>query len=101
VLSILAVFEKSLSPRSLTEISQETGLRHVSPQRGEPIEGIYRRAVMVGDQRYAMIEKAHEFSLAPWRPVLERALGKPVSGIMRDGPISWTIGGRSRGLDIS
>lgn len=56
---------------------------------------------MVEDQRYAMIEKSREFSLVPWRPVLDRAIGKPVSGVMRDGPISWTIGGRSRGLGIS
>ncbi|WP_255254763.1 hypothetical protein [Novosphingobium sp. Chol11] len=29
-----------------------------------------------------------------------RAVGKPVSGLMREGPINWTIGGRSRGLGI-
>lgn len=99
--NLLLILQQRELDRTTQQISQETGLRHVAPARGEPIEGIYRRAVMVGDQRYAMIEKAHEFSLAPWQPVLERAIGKPVSGIMRDGPISWTIGGRSRGLDIS
>lgn len=98
--NLLLVLQQRELVRTTQQISQETGLRHLTPVRGEPIEGIYRRAVMVGDQRYAMIERAHEFSLVPWRPVLERALGKPVSGIMRDGPISWTIGGRSRGLGI-
>ena len=87
--------------RTSQEIAQETGLRHVTPRPGERIEGIYRRAVAVGDQRYAVIERSHEFSLVPWRPVLDRALGKPVSGVMRDGPISWTIGDRNRGLGIS
>ena len=76
-------------------------MKHVTPRPGETVEGVYRRAVMVGDQRYAMIEKAHEFSLVPWRPVLERAIGKPVSGLMRDDPINWTIGGRNRGMGIS
>ncbi len=60
-----------------------------------------KRSIIVGDQRYGVIEKSREFSLVPWRPVLERAIGKPISGIMRDGPIDWTIGGRSRGIGIS
>ena len=98
--NLLLILQQRELERTTQQISQETGRRHIMPVRGEPIEGIYRRSVMVGDQRYAMIEKAHEFSLVPWRPVLERAVGKPVSGIMRDGPISWTIGGRSRGLGI-
>ncbi|MFB0872146.1 relaxase/mobilization nuclease RlxS [Sphingobium sp. sgz301304] len=99
--NLLAILQQRELDRTCGQIEQETGLRHVAPQRGEPIEGIYHRSVMVGDKRYAMIEKSREFSLVPWRPVLERAIGKPVSGIMRDGPISWTIGGRSRGLGIS
>jgi hypothetical protein len=45
-----------------------------------------------------MIEGASkEFSLVPWRPVLDRSLGKEVSGIARGDGISWTIG-RSRDL---
>nr|WP_230463163.1 DUF3363 domain-containing protein [Sphingobium sp. Cam5-1] len=98
---LLVVLQQRELSRTSQQIEQETGLRHVTPRRGEPIEGIYRRAVALGDQRYAVIERAHEFSLVPWRPVLERAVGKPVSGVMREGPISWTIGGRSRGLGIS
>lgn len=96
----LPVRIETLSARPLEQLSQETGLRHVAPLPGERVEGVYRRSAMVGDQRYAVIEKAREFSLVPWRPVLERAVGKPVSGVMRDGPINWTIGGRSRAMDI-
>jgi len=97
---LLVILQQRELSRTSQQIEQETGLKHVTHRRGEMIEGVYRRAVMVGDQRYAMIEKAHEFSLVPWRPVLERAIGKPVSGIMRDDPINWTIGGRNRGLGI-
>lgn len=99
--NMLLVLQQRELDRASQQISQETGLRHVIPARGEQIEGIYRQPVVVGDQRYAMIENGREFSLVPWRPVLERAVGKPVSGVMRDGPISWTIGGRNRGLGIS
>jgi len=97
---LLVILQQRELSRTSQQIEQETGLKHVTHRRGEMIEGVYRRAVMVGDQRYAMIEKAHEFSLVPWRPVLERAIGKPVSGIMRDDPINWTIGSRNRGLGI-
>tara|TARA_R110000782_G_scaffold79115_4_gene157435 strand:- start:32166 stop:32348 length:183 start_codon:yes stop_codon:yes gene_type:complete len=57
------------------------------------------RSVTVGDRRYGLIAMSREFSLVPWRPVLERGLGKHVSGIARDEGISWTIG-RQRGLEI-
>lgn len=87
--------------RTAQQIGEETGLTHLAHRPGDRIEGFVKRAVMVGDQRFAVIEQAREFSLVLWRPVLEQAIGKPVSGIMRDGPISWTIGGRARGLGIS
>ena len=98
--NLLQLLQQREYDRTIGEIAQETGLRHAAQQPGERIEGVLRRSVMVGDQRYAVIENTREFSLVPWRPVLERAIGKPISGVMRDGPISWTIGGRARGLDI-
>ncbi|MDF1625400.1 MAG: DUF3363 domain-containing protein, partial [Parvibaculaceae bacterium] len=47
-----------------------------------------------------VIEKSREFTLVPWRPVLDRHIGQHVSGVMRGDSISWTIG-RQRGLGIS
>jgi hypothetical protein len=44
-----------------------------------------------------MIENGREFVLVPWRPMLGRALGRPVSGtVQRRERISWTLG-RERG----
>lgn len=77
------------------QISKETGLGYVE-HRGGPIEGTYRKAVQVGSAKYAVIEKSKEFTLVPWRPVLEKQIGRYVSGIDRAGSISWTFGrGRS------
>jgi hypothetical protein len=46
--------------------------------------------------RYALVEKSREFTLIPWRPVLERHVGKSVSGILRGDGIRWSLGrGRS------
>jgi hypothetical protein len=72
----------------------------VEARTGQSVEGTYRRAIKVGDARFALIERSRDFTLVPWRPVLERETGKAVSGIVREGGISWTIG-RSRGLGIS
>lgn len=77
------------------QVSKETGLSYVE-HRGGPIEGTYRKAVQVGSTKYAVIEKSKEFTLVPWRPVLEKQVGRYVTGIDRAGSISWTFGrGRS------
>lgn len=81
------------------QLSRELGLHYVPATGGERVEGKLGRAVQIGDRKFALIEQSHEFTLVPWRPVLERAIGKQVAGIMREGGIDWTIG-RSRGLSI-
>ncbi|MGK2910484.1 MAG: relaxase/mobilization nuclease RlxS [Sphingobium sp.] len=98
--NMLHLLQRRELDRVIAGVEQDTGLAHRPPHGDAPIEGVYRRAVQVGDRRYALIEKSREFSLVPWRPVLERAVGKSVSGVMRGEGISWTIGGRARGLGI-
>jgi len=78
------------------QLAREIGLAYVPARSGQRIEGTYRRAVDLASGRFAVVETSRDFSLVPWRPVLERHLGKQVSGIMRDDTINWTIG-RSRG----
>lgn len=98
--NLLATLQQRELRRLASQLSQELGLGFVETKAGQAIEGTYRRPVQVGTARYALIEKSRDFTLVPWRPVLERATGKRVSGIMREaGGISWTIG-RSRGLGI-
>lgn len=78
------------------QLSGELGLEFVAHRPGERIEGIVRRPVDLVSGRYALIERSREFTLVPWRPVLEREMGKVVSGLMRENGINWTIG-RGRG----
>nr|WP_274609143.1 MULTISPECIES: DUF3363 domain-containing protein [unclassified Mesorhizobium] len=44
--------------------------------------------------------KSREFTLVPWRPVLERHIGKKVSGIVSGEGISWTIGRQRSGPSV-
>ena len=82
------------------QLSRELGVGFVEAEPGLPIEGTYRRSVNVGTARMAVIENSHEFTLVPWRPVLERQIGKEVSGIMRGGDVSWTFGRQRSGPQI-
>jgi hypothetical protein len=99
--NMLAVLRRREVSRVANQFSEELGLRHTEPRAGEPVEGIYRRRVDLVSGPYALIENAREFTLVPWRPVLERNLGKEVSGIARGETFSWTLGGRRRGPSIS
>jgi type IV secretory pathway VirD2 relaxase len=87
--------------RVAAALSRQLGSKFSEAVVGEPVEGVYARPVQIGDRKFALIQRSHEFALVPWRPVLERHVGREVSGIVREGGgISWTIG-RSRGLGIS
>ncbi len=83
------------------QLSKELGLRYTETKSGERIEGTYRGAVELSSGKFAVIEKSREFTLVPWRPILERNLGQSVSGIMRDDTISWTLGRQRSGPSIS
>ena len=80
------------------QLSKEMGLGYAE-HRGA-IEGIFRKAVQVGAAKYAVIEKSREFTLVPWRPVLEKQIGRTVTGIDRGGAISWTFGRQRSGPEI-
>ncbi len=61
------------------------------------VQGIYAQAIERPSGKYAVIERARDFTLVPWREVMDRNLGKSVSGLIRDGGISWTLT-RGRGI---
>jgi type IV secretory pathway VirD2 relaxase len=86
--------------RVASQLSRELGVGFAEAEPGIPIEGTYRRSVLVGTARMALIENSHEFTLVPWRPVLERQLGKQVSGIIRGADVSWRFGRQRSGPEI-
>ena len=94
--NMLGLLRRRELARVAAQLSGELGLRYTETGPGERIEGIYRRRLDLASGRFAVIEKSREFTLVPWRPVLERNLGKQVSGIARGNTISWTLG-RQRG----
>ena len=81
------------------QVAAETGLVHRPLAEGETVAGTYRKRLNLASGRFAMIDDGLGFSLVPWRPALERELGRHVLGIMREGGIEWRLG-RQRGLGI-
>ena len=82
-------------------LSRELGLHFAEPVAGERISGVCRRRINLNSGSFAVVENSREFTLVPWRPVLERQLGREVSGVMRSsGSISWTFGRQRQGPEI-
>lgn len=85
--------------RTADQLSRDLALPYRPARDREQVVGIYRRPLRLASGKYALIERARDFTLVPWRPVLERNRGKAVSGILRGQSISWTLT-RQRGLGI-
>ncbi|GGZ30457.1 hypothetical protein GCM10011273_15920 [Asticcacaulis endophyticus] len=94
--------EKQLTDREkATEgqrLSQELGKPMGRIVRYENFEGKLTGSVTLSNgDKFAVVERARDFALVPWRPVLERHIGKQVGGISRGDNVSWSFG-RDRGL---
>ncbi|WP_093019566.1 relaxase/mobilization nuclease RlxS [Sphingobium sp. YR768] len=82
--------------RVADQLADEMKMPFREAAEGARIEGVYRRSVDLVSGRFALIERARDFTLVPWRSALERQVGKSVSGLMRGDGINWSVGrGRS------
>jgi type IV secretory pathway VirD2 relaxase len=80
-------------------LSKEFGLPHNAPMEGEQIGGTFTKSVTLASGKYAIIQKALEFTLVPWRPDMEPMRGKEIIGTASAQGIQWEWGPR-RGLGI-
>jgi type IV secretory pathway VirD2 relaxase len=95
---LAALRQRELSAAA-TQLSDELGIPFAAVEPGQRIEGVVRRRIDLASGRYALIENSREFTLAPWRSVLERHIGKQVSGVVRGDGMTWTIG-RGRSIEL-
>ncbi|OBQ92004.1 relaxase/mobilization nuclease RlxS, partial [Mesorhizobium sp. AA23] len=99
--NMLSILRQRELNRVAGQLSEELGLSYSEAKPGVRIEGTLRRKVELASGKYAVIEKSREFTLVPWRPVLDRNLGKEVSGIVSGEGISWAIGRQRSGPSVS
>ncbi len=82
-------------------LAGELGKPFVEAKMGSAVEGRLTRCVDLAGGRFALIEQSREFTLVPWRPVLEKQIGKPVDGLMRTDGVSWWFGRNRSGPQVS
>ena len=97
--NLLATLRERELAKTAHDIATDTGLEHRPVAEGRRVAGIYRRSVMLASGRYAMLDDGIEFSLVPWRPVIEQRLGQQLAATMRGGGVSWEFS-RQRGPSI-
>jgi hypothetical protein len=74
-------------------------LTYVPARDGATVRGIYRGSVALTGGRFAVVADERQFTLVPWRQLLERFRGREVTGIVRGMGVSWQLGlQRTRGL---
>ncbi|ESY82138.1 conjugal transfer protein TraI [Mesorhizobium sp. LNHC221B00] len=99
--NMLSMLRQRELNRVASQLSDELGLSYSEAQHGNRIDGTLRCCVELAGGKYGVIEKSREFTLVPWRPVLEHHIGKEVSGVVRAEGISWTIGRQRSGPGVS
>jgi hypothetical protein len=97
---LLATLRRRELLEAASKLSGETGLTYQPAANGDHVSGVYRQRVTLASGRFAMIDDGLGFQLVPWRPALEKVLGRQVGGIMAPGEtVEWSLG-RNRGIAI-
>jgi type IV secretory pathway VirD2 relaxase len=95
----------SLQRRELNRVGQQLAAKradrmtYAPPRDGAVIRGTYRRAITLTSGKFAIIDDERQFTLVPWRAILERHRGREVVGFVRGMGVSWQFGmQRDRGI---
>jgi type IV secretory pathway VirD2 relaxase len=88
----MAELERRSLAALASRLERELGKSWAPARVGERVEGVYRGAELAGLGKVAVIERAKDFQLVPWRDVLERARGAAVSGVVMQAGVDWSFG---------
>nr|WP_240309587.1 MULTISPECIES: DUF3363 domain-containing protein [Sphingomonas] len=97
--NLIATLQEREVARAGDELAAKKTLPFRAAADGETVTGKFTGTVQLSSGKFAIVEKSHEFTLVPWRPVIDRQLDREVSGIVQSGSVSWQLG-RQRGLGI-
>lgn len=97
--NLLATLREREVARVGADMAATKGLPFRAATDGESVSGKFTGTVQLSSGKFAVVEKAHEFILVPWRPVIDRQLGREVMGVVQGGSVSWQLG-RSKGLGL-
>ncbi|MFD2249375.1 DUF3363 domain-containing protein [Pseudochelatococcus lubricantis] len=97
--SLLATLREREVARVGAEMAESKVLPFRAATDGESVSGKFTGTVQLSSGKFAVVEKSHEFTLVPWRPVIDSQLGREVVGVVQGGSVSWQLG-RQRGLGL-
>lgn len=93
----------ALQEREVASTGAALAARKAMPFRavtdGDTVGGTFTGTVQLSSGKFAVVEKSHEFTLVPWRPIIDRQLGREVSGIVQGGSVTWQLG-RNKSIAI-
>lgn len=81
-------------------LAEELGKPFAEARTGTAVGGRLTRRVDLASGRFALLEQRQEFTLVPWRPVLEKQMGKTLSAMVRSDGMSWHFGRARAGMSI-
>ncbi|WP_374544377.1 relaxase/mobilization nuclease domain-containing protein [Rhodoblastus sp.] len=97
--NLIATLQEREVARTGEELAAKKSLPFRMAADGETVTGAFTGTAQLSSGKFAIVEKSHEFTLVPWRPVIDRQLGREVMGVVQGGSVSWQLG-RQRGLAI-
>lgn len=97
--NLLATLREREIAHAGAELAANKGLPFRAAADGETVSGKFTGTAQLSSGKFAIVEKSHEFTLVPWRPVIDRQLGREVMGVVQGGSVSWQLG-RQRGLAL-
>jgi hypothetical protein len=97
--NLLAILEQRDVVSTGTSMAASRWLPFRAAGDGETVQGVFKQTVQLSSGKFALVENAHEFTLVPWRPVIENQVGREVMGVVQGGSVSWQLG-RKRGLGL-
>ena len=97
----ISVLQRRELLRVAGQLTEELDKPFAEARHGDAIAGRLARTVEMASGRYALVENSREFTLVPWRPAMEKQMGKLASGIMRVDGVSWRFGRDRAGPEVS
>lgn len=97
--NLIATLQEREVARTGAAMADKKAMPFRAAADGETVTGTFTGTVQLSSGKFAIVEKSHEFTLVPWRPVIDRQLGREVSGVVQGGSVSGQLG-RQRGLGI-
>jgi hypothetical protein len=91
----------TLERQELTQVGAWLAEERKLPLRavleGERVRGIFKETVQLASGKYALVQNAHVVFIGALATVIDKQLGKEISGAIRGNSVVWEFG-RKRGL---